>query len=86
MPGTYYYTEYKALPMRASAPTGRALCSFLQSTSAWMLNLRIGLESANTWSTVFVRRENDRGFDGEAVVARTSAQLICGARISAQLI
>ena len=26
--------EYKALPMRASAPTGRALCSFLQSTSS----------------------------------------------------
>ena len=25
---------YKALPMRASAPIGRALCSFLQSTSS----------------------------------------------------
>ena len=25
---------YKALPMRASAPVGRALCSFLQSTSS----------------------------------------------------
>ena len=28
------YTMYKALPMRASAPVGRALCSFLQSTSS----------------------------------------------------
>ena len=34
----------------------------------------------------FVRRENDRGFDGEAAVARISAQLVCAARISAQLI
>ena len=28
------YYMYKALPMRASAPVGRALCSFLQSTSS----------------------------------------------------
>ncbi len=29
-----YVQLYKALPMRASAPRGRALCSFLQSTSS----------------------------------------------------